>query len=211
MTSLRSVLIADVVHSSRRANLRSLLAARLRRASSAHLREKRIRIPYAVTAGDEFQGVPASLEMIPELILDLRRRMRPLGLRIGVGIGEIQGRVKEPVNRLMGEAFSKARAAIEDVKSKAIHEYPALTAFRSSNESFDRMANLVYGLNDTLVLDMTEEQWRALNAYVGSGTVGGAARKLGLSASTLSRNLKRSYFRQLAETADTMRIFFRDS
>src|ERR1700741_3951843 len=88
---VQSVLIADVIHSSRRERLSALLAAGLRRANRVHLREKRIRVPYAVTAGDEFQTVVASIEMVPALILDLRRRMRPLALRIGIGIGEIQG------------------------------------------------------------------------------------------------------------------------
>jgi hypothetical protein len=210
MKRVQSVLIADVIHSSRRERLSALLAAGLRRANRVHLREKRIRVPYAVTAGDEFQVVVASIEMLPGLILDLRRRMRPLALRIGIGIGEIQGRVRPPVNRLVGEAFTNARAAIADVKEGS-HGYPTLTAFRSSKESFDRIANLVYGLNDTLVLDMTEAQWRALNAYVEGGSVERAARQLQVSVSTLSRNLKRSHFRQLAETAETMASFFRDA
>ena len=141
---------------------------------------------------------------------DLRRRMRPLALRIGIGIGEIQGRVRAPVNRLVGEAFTNARAAIADVKEGS-QGYPTLTACRSSKESFDRIANLVYGLNDTLVLDMTEAQWRALNAYVEGDSVERAAQTLRVSVSTLSRNLKRSHFRQLAETAATMEIFFGDS
>jgi hypothetical protein len=207
---VQSVLIADVIHSSRRERLSALLAAGLRRTNRVHLRQRRIRVPYAVTAGDEFQTVVASIEMVPGLILDLRRRMRPLALRIGIGIGEIQSRVRPPVNRLVGEAFANARAAITDVKEGS-RGYPTLTAFRSSKESFDRLANLVYGLNDTLVLDMTEAQWRALNAYVEGGSVERAARLLRVSVSTLSRNLKRSHFRQLADTAETMESFFRDA
>lgn len=81
MKSTYCVLIADVIHASRRGGLGAVLAQRLRAASAAHLRGKRIRVPYAITAGDEFQVVPWSIEMIPELILDLRRRMRPLELR----------------------------------------------------------------------------------------------------------------------------------
>jgi hypothetical protein len=209
MKSVHGVLIADVIHSSRRERLGALLGAGLRHANRIHLREKRIRVPYAVTAGDEFQAV-ASIEMMPGLIFDLRRWMRPLALRIGVGIGRIQGRVRAPVNSLVGEAFVNARAAMADVKDGR-HGYARLTAFRSSKESFDRIANLVYGLNDTLVLDMTEEQWRALNAYVETGSVEGAAKELRVSISTLSRNLKRSHFRQLAETAATMKSLFHDS
>jgi hypothetical protein len=38
-----------------------------------------------------------------------------------------------------------------------------------------------------------------------------AARELRVSVSTLSRNLKRSHFRQLAATAEAMEMFFRDT
>src|SRR5689334_25256969 len=98
---LWGVLVADVVGSSRTRGLRSLLAARLRLVTSAHLGEKRIRLPYAVTAGDEFQTVAADLRQIPGILFDLRRRMRPLQLRIGIGIGRISGPLRAPVNHLV--------------------------------------------------------------------------------------------------------------
>src|SRR6201987_3411699 len=109
MRSVQGVLIADVIHSSRRKHLSALLAEGLRRANRVHLKTKRIRVPYAVTAGDEFQTVVTSIEMVPELIFDLRRRMRPLDLRVGIGIGTIQGRVRAPVNRLVGDGFANTR------------------------------------------------------------------------------------------------------
>src|SRR6201987_6295526 len=116
MKSVQGVLIADVVHSSRRKHLSALLAEGLRRANRVHLKKKRIRVPYAVTAGDEFQTVVTSIEMVPHLIFDLRRRMRPLDLRIGIGIGTIQGRGRAPGNRLPGGAVAKAPQAIAGVK-----------------------------------------------------------------------------------------------
>ena len=64
MRSMQGVLIADVIHSSRRKHLSALLADGLRRANRVHLQKKRIRVPYAVTAGDEFQTVVASIEMV---------------------------------------------------------------------------------------------------------------------------------------------------
>ncbi len=210
MKPVYCVLIADVVHSSRQGSLRALLAAHLRIANEAHIREKRIRVPYAITAGDEFQVVASSIERVPELILDLRRRMRPLDLRIGIGIGGIHGAIKQPVNRLMGEAFSRARAAIEDVKKGNLHRYPVLTAFHSPRPEFDRLANLVYGLNDTLLADVTQSQWRTLEAYFAAGTVDGAAKRLRLDISTVSRNLKRGSYWQLTEVVARMKEFFRD-
>jgi hypothetical protein len=210
MKSTYCVLIADVIHSSRRGGLGAVLAQRLLAASAVHLRGKRIRVPYAITAGDEFQVVPWSIEMIPELILDLRRRMRPLELRMGVGIGGIRGKIQAPVNRLMGEAFSRARSAIEDVKNGETHRYAALTAFRSGRPGFDRIANLVYGLNDTLFLNVTPTQRRTQDAYFAAGSVGGAAKRLRLNMSTVSRNLKRGSTWQFAEVAATMKEFIRE-
>ena len=73
MTKKRyAVLIADVVGSSSRRNLRSLLMNRLELARRAHRRARWIRLPYAVTAGDEFQAILAPAANIPELIFDLQ-------------------------------------------------------------------------------------------------------------------------------------------
>jgi len=58
---LWAVLIADVVESSGTRDLRTLLSAKLRIATTVHLQEKRIRLPYAVTAGDEFQTIACNL------------------------------------------------------------------------------------------------------------------------------------------------------
>ncbi len=210
MKHLSSVLIADVIHSRREPRLRALLGERLARATKAHLREKRIRVPYSVTAGDEFQVVPFRIDAIPELILDLRRRLRPFSLRIGVGIGDIRGPIRTPVNRLGGGAFVFARRAIEEVKRGSLHRYRTLTAFRSARKSFDRIANLVYGLNDTLLLDVTDAQWRTMNVYFTKGRVDRTARSLHLDISTASRSLKRGGYWQLAEVAGTMKAILQD-
>jgi hypothetical protein len=116
--SLHGVLIADVVASRSTADLRSSLNEKLRIASIAQLDEQLIRVPYAVTAGDEFQVVAARLERIPRLILDLRRRLVPFQLRIGVGIGVVEGQIRRPVNRIAGEAFENARKAIVEIKAQ---------------------------------------------------------------------------------------------
>src|ERR1700675_3119327 len=110
-----AVLIADVVGSRTRRNLRALLGQRLELASRAHRRAKFIRLPYAITAGDEFQTIVRSYARLPELIFDLRERLWPLRLRMGIGIGRVPGRLRAPVNRLGGEAFQFARTALEGV------------------------------------------------------------------------------------------------
>jgi hypothetical protein len=210
-SGIYAVLIADVVASSTRADVRALLGKKLAAASKRHLDQKLIRLPYSVTAGDEFQTVAGELPSLPALLLDLRSLLQPLSLRLGIGIGRISDRIRPPVNRLSGEAFQCARRAIESIKSGRLFKFEVLTAFASRNKDFDSTFNLIYGLHDTLVLKITAKQWEAIGTMEGltpaeSGTIlsrprlGQAARRLQLDTSTVSRNLKRGYYWQLAET-----------
>jgi hypothetical protein len=201
-TRLHGVLIADVVESRAYARLRSSLGEKLRTASIAQLDDKLIRIPYAITAGDEFQTVAARLDSIPPLILDLRRRLQPLQLRMGIGIGTIQGAVRPPVNRIAGQAFETARAAIGKIKET--RKYPTLTAFCSPNPELDEMVNLVYGLHDTLLRQITFKQWEAIATYLVKNRVDYTAKALSIDISTASRSLRRGYFWQIADTAVVM-------
>jgi hypothetical protein len=198
-----AVVIADVMESRTRRDLRGLLGKRLGAISQRHLHRKLIQLPYSVTAGDEFQTVTRDLAAIPVIIRDLRIALRPLSLRIGVGFGSVSGRIQAPVNRLGGEGFQFAREAIEDIKAGNAYKFKVLTAFVSRYEQFDRTLNLIYGLHDTLVLKITARQWETISAFIQKPTLEQTARRLKLDGSTVSRNLKRGYYWQLAETVKT--------
>src|SRR4029077_20753612 len=150
-----AVLIADVMESRARKDLRALLGIKLAAVSRSHLRRKLIQLPYSVTAGDEFQTVTGNLSCLPAAILELRAALRPLSLRIGVGFGGVSGRIQPPVNRLGGEAFQFARKAIESIKAGNLFKFDVLTAVVSRHDQFNRTINLIYGLHDTLVLRIT--------------------------------------------------------
>jgi len=198
---LHAVLIVDVVASTSQQNLPKRLGNTLALASRRHLREKLIRLPYAVTAGDEFETVCLSLDAVPRLILDLRTLLQPLSLRIGVGIGRVADRLTPPVNRLGGEAFQFARKAIDTAKSGGPFKFGTLTLFSSPNDSFNETINLLYGLHDTLLAGITAKQWKTIAAFSRTPELAKASRRLKLDASTISRNLKRGYYWQLTATA----------
>jgi len=198
------VVVADVVGSTRTQDVGAALGPKLRIATMAHIEEKRIRLPYAVTAGDEFQTVASEINQIPGLLFDLRRRMRPLRLRIGVGIGAISGRLRPPVNQLTGQAFEFARAAIEKAKQGRAHLGKS-TGFQSTNEQFDLVADLIYSLHDALVGNPSEKQWETMDAFLAKGRVDRAARSLRLNASTASRNLSRGHFWESLETIEVVK------
>jgi len=202
-----AVVIADVLASSARRNVRGLLGKKLTAASERHLRQKLIRLPYSVTAGDEFQTLTAELPSLPALLLDLRATLQPLPLRVGVGIGEVTDRIQPPVNRLTGEAFQFARWALENVKNNGLFKFEVLTAFASHDEPFNQTINLLYGLHDTLMLQITAKQWEAIRQFLDQQALKQTAKRLQRDVSTVSRNLKRGYYWQLAETAKVAGAF----
>jgi len=199
-STIYAALIADVMESRARSDLRSLLGNKLAAISRRHLHRKLIQLPYSVTAGDEFQTVTRDLPSIPAVIQDLRVALRPLSLRIGVGFGSIAGPIQPPVNRLGGEAFQAARKAIESIKTGNLFKFEVLTAFVSRYEHFNKTINLIYGLHDTLVLKITQRQWETIQEFRDTPTLEQTAKRLKLDNSTVSRNLKRGYYWQLAET-----------
>jgi hypothetical protein len=206
------VLIVDVMGSSQTRRLRSALSLKIRRLSRIHTMRKLISLPYAVTAGDEFQALTSNLHSIPSLILELRVGFRPLALWVGVGIGGISGRVVAPVNRLTGEAFVLAREALESVKKAKTHPFPVFTAFRTLQRNFDVIANSIYGLHDMLVAGISSKQWKTIGTYLNERRVDRTAEVLGLNESTVSRNLKRGFYRQMDENVrnmqEIMRMYF---
>ena len=206
-----AVLIADVMASSVRKNMRGQLEKKLVAASEKHLKQKLIRFPYTVTAGDEFQTIATELASVPVLLLDLRAALQPLPLRIGVGIGEVADRLQPPVNRLTGPAFQFARRGIDNVKASGLFKFETLTAFASRDEQFDRTINLLYGLHDTLVSQITAKQWQTIRHFLDHPTLEQTARRLKLDTSTISRNLKRGYYWQLAETAKAAGAFIKST
>jgi hypothetical protein len=197
-----AVLIADVMESRARKDLRALLGIKLDAVSRSHLRQKLIQLPYSVTAGDEFQTVTSNLNSLPAAILELRTALRPLSLRIGVGFGGVSGRIQAPVNRLGGEAFQSARRAIESIKAGNLFKFEVLTAFGSRHEQFNKTINLIYGLHDTLVLKITARQWETIKEFLDRPTLERTARRLDVDDSTVSRNLKRGYYWQMIQTVE---------
>jgi SatD family (SatD) len=201
MKKRHAVLIADVVGSTSAKNLRATLGQRVEAAAREHLKKKWIELPYAITAGDEFQAILGKVAKVPEVIFDLRVKFWPLQIRIGIGVGSVKEKIQRPVNRMGGEAFQRGRRAIEAIKDEHLR-YEVLTAFRTGNEGFDAAANLIYALQDTLLIEITRKQQAAVRAYCEEGGISGAAKRLRLNESTVSRSLSRGYFWQMRDTAE---------
>jgi hypothetical protein len=209
-TGSYAVITADVIGSRNVESFRRKRDAKLRVVSREHLSKRFILSEYAVTAWDEFQGILAKPEYLPTTIFDLRRLFYPMELWIAVGIGEVSGARRTPVNQFAGgEAFERARKG-DDLLKKGNSQFRVLTHVETGNDLFDNVANTMYALHDTLLQDVTSKQWQAINLHLQSGKQELVARKLGLTVSTVSRNLKRGHYWQFLETSRTLEQLLRE-
>lgn len=208
-TKSYAVITADIVGSRQIQRFRSIRDQKLKPLSRLHVSQKLILSPYAVTAWDEFQAILSSPAHIPRVILDIRRNFQPLQLWIAIGIGRVSEPHKAPVNVFSGgEAFERAREAVESLNAKG-RRSRALTAFNSGNDVFDRVANTVYHLHDTLIHEVSPKQWKTINVQLETRKQDLTAKKMRLDESTVSRNLRRGFYAQIEETRDTMEEFIR--
>lgn len=181
---LRVVITADIVESRKQGKYLKELPGRLK-----GLRVPSAIIPFTVSRGDELQAVLDSFDELPAIIRRLRYTVKPLKLRVGVGIGEIDKMGLDGARsswELSGEAFFNARTALEEIKSLKI----ARTFVRSGIEPLDTSLNTIFLLLDTIVDDWTEKQWEAVHIYEQQGTYEKAASLLGVSIQNVQQRCK---------------------
>lgn len=198
-----AVLLVDIAGSTGVALFTAERDRKIRKLSKRHGMKKWIGADYTVTAWDEFQTVLWDRKNLPHVILEIRQVLAPWEAYIGVGFGEISGwRSQEPINEALGgEGFERARAAIDAVKAARGEKFRRLTHFVSGNKDRDKLLNLLYGLHDTLVQQVTERQWTTIGLAIDLSSQEEVAGKLGVRPSTVTRNLKRGHYWQMKETA----------
>ena len=164
-----AAITCDIVGSRQIEEFRRKRDQKLRGISKLHLEKKWILSEYAITAWDEFEGILSRPAHVPAVIVDLRRHFHPLELWIGIGLGEVTEPHRKPVNVFAGgEAFERAREAINKVKSKR-SKTGFLTSFVTGNEMFDLIGNTVYQLHDSLLQSISIKQWETINVLMETG------------------------------------------
>jgi hypothetical protein len=120
---------------------------------------------------------PDGKEIVESLLLDWERR------------GAYQAGIRP--------GFNAVRKLLNPAHGTAVMQLRGLAQRRL----FDETINLIYGLQDTLVRNITSKQWKTIHAVLDEPTkLEDIAEELNLNVSTVSRNLRRGYYWQLAET-----------
>ena len=147
--------------------------------------------PFAISRGDEIQGVLSELGALPMLVRRLRYIVRPFRLRIGLSIGEIDKKELEEARSswdLSGRVFFDARTALDSAKQSKISN----TFFVHDNDLLSVAMNNSLSLLETVERNWTEKQWEAVHVYEAEGTYEKAAKALGVTAPTVQEHCEKA-------------------
>ncbi|QJW36851.1 hypothetical protein [Cellulosimicrobium protaetiae] len=142
-------------------------------------------VPFDRTVGDEVQGVLDDPVTVVDVVLDL---LRDGGWSVGVGAGDVDEPLPAVSREASGEAFVRAREAVEQAKSRA-----ATAPVAVRGEPLERAAEVeaLLRLLAAVVDRRTAPGWEAVDtlARVG-GTQKDVARALGVSEQAVSQRLR---------------------
>lgn len=174
------------------------LPARLSRLQHPHLV-----VGFAMSRGDEIQGVLSDWLTAPEVLRVLRYTCRPLQLRVGIGLGVHAGRLTENPWDLNGPAFFRARSALDNVKRSKQASTKVVTG---GAQELDRLLNAMLLLLDTVEMGWTDAQWEAVHVYERAGTYAAAGDRLGVAAQNVHKRCQAAHWAVVREAEDALRL-----
>lgn len=164
--------------------------------------------PFSISRGDEIQAVCRGVLEAPELVRWLRYVCRPLKLRVGLGVGDIEsGRESTSSWDMNGSAFIRAREALERLKQPRGGKTPRardsstarITSVSSGDPVADYIAQAMFGLIDAIQARWTSEQWEAVHKYELLGTYKAAGEALGIAFQNVQKRCRNARWTQVRE------------
>lgn len=150
-------------------------------------------LPFDPTLGDEIQGVMAAPPAIVETVL---RGVREKGWWLGVGIGEVETPMQKTAARSRGQAFYRAREAVEAAK-RSHHGFAVRTGDERSTSDIQAVLELLAFLIRRRGHD--PKRWRAVElAQKGRSTVE-IGKAFGITQQAASKRLLSAGFYEEAQ------------
>ncbi|HEY2953893.1 MAG TPA: SatD family protein [Candidatus Eisenbacteria bacterium] len=200
------VLIADL-RSSRAipARERPGVDRALRRAivRTLRLHGRHFRLIPEVLRGDELQAVLKPDAPALAILTYLRAQLalaagRSTALRAGLGSGAIQRLSRRGPFASEGEAFHRARTALEEAKGSGTTR---LTAWVTGDPTVDRMASVLLALTDSFTGRWTGPQWEAIAGRLEGKGLHEIAREQRVSFQSVSKRLRAASWSEVHEVA----------
>lgn len=165
---------------------------------------------FIITLGDEFQGLLCNGANTMHILSEIERRMYPVKLRFGIGIGEITTDInKEMSIGADGPGYYKARTAIEYLKNdeKRKQTNPADIRFEidGENQASTIMLNTILSLMTVIKESWSDRQreiiWDMLE-YQDNQL--GVAKRLNIKQPSVQKSLSKGKFYAYKDALNTI-------
>jgi hypothetical protein len=198
-----AAITADIVGSTEyyKANgkpLRPRLLEALAKVNARHAQA--LAVPFAITLGDECQGLVSNPGDAPLVVHDLRLQLSPLKCRVGVGIGPIVSELAESTAQMEGLAFSMSREALDATGATKSR----LTMYRAENTGLESVANAISLLVDAVQSRWTEKQWEAVRLRSEVGQLAKIGGELGISWQAVDGRLHQAHWHEVEEAVASL-------
>ena len=154
-----------------------------------------ILVPFAMTLGDEFEGLLSAPEIIPDVMWELERSAADVRFRWGIGFGEIHTAVQSAVAAVDGPAFHRAREAIAEARKESKHG----GVYAGFGDADCLTLNGLSRLLARQRLRFSNEQREAIDRLRSGNSQTDAAAQLDVSKQALSQRLKSAGWPAYAE------------
>lgn len=145
-----------------------------------------LRSQFAITLGDEFQGLLEDPSIVPDIIWEAHQWQGLPGFRLGIGFGRIDTKIPPTAINLDGPAFHRARAAIQRAKSEGMMG----GVFAGFGEQIDIIAYGIACLLEFHVRRRSKKQLQMIDLLRHSASQIEVANKIGLTPQAVNDSKK---------------------
>ncbi len=176
--------------------------------------EDDISAKFMTTIGDEFQGLVCRGASILAILNEIKNRMHPVKIRFGIGIGEITTEIKEDMAiAAHGPGYEKAREAIRYLRANENKKQTALSDIRveavGDHKERMRLINTIFALITALEYSWSDRQREIIyDMMKHQDKQSGAAKRLGITQSTVQKSLTAGKYYTYKEAVDTLEAVF---
>jgi hypothetical protein len=150
---------------------------------------------FAITTGDELQGLLKTTKRLPSLLWDLVARTSPLRLQVGIGHGSLTLPLRPVAIDVDGPAFHRAREAIEQARTTLGWEVFRGFGTSETDDILTGLAAAMFAVRDR----MSERQWQVAAAIHDGMTGTEAAKRLGITPQAVSLYRRHGYYEAYQE------------
>jgi DNA-binding CsgD family transcriptional regulator len=182
----------------RRANVQREFSSAVNKIN--HEFESAIVSKFLVTLGDEFQGLLTSAAQSYDLVRRFEDLMAPVQFAFGIGIGKLSTPIKKEALGMDGEAFYRAREALNEAKHRK------RTLYYSYGDLTESLVNSLIALMDVQWMRLTERQKEIAKLLKKYSQVE-VARRLQITTQAVSKAKNSGAMTELDEAAKALRYF----